>query len=308
MALIICKECGHEVSDKAKVCPNCGYPIYKNVPTDKSEDNITIISDRQKSRNMTSKLLWCLIAFVLYLTLGYIFSNLLLLREYSYLRSKDVVETSFTLYGFISFIIAMWAAKNYKRILSSFLITVCVCVLGCLMWKEYAAISIVANVIWLINCFILIWESNTLFYTQNRKFNFFKGIITLLIFFIIVWMCIFTRSSEKESDGCHRVDFIVYSEELENKAYSGDAIAQWELYVCYSRGDIGPAKNEEQALQFLVASANNGLPRSMIILGNLYKYGHLGIQQNKEEAAKWYKKASELGSEEAEFKLRELTK
>lgn len=29
MALIKCPECNHEVSDKAKTCPNCGYPILK---------------------------------------------------------------------------------------------------------------------------------------------------------------------------------------------------------------------------------------------------------------------------------------
>ena len=27
MALIKCSECGKEVSDKAKACPNCGNPI-----------------------------------------------------------------------------------------------------------------------------------------------------------------------------------------------------------------------------------------------------------------------------------------
>jgi len=27
MALVECPECGHEVSDKAKMCPNCGLPI-----------------------------------------------------------------------------------------------------------------------------------------------------------------------------------------------------------------------------------------------------------------------------------------
>ena len=31
MALITCPECGKEVSDMAKMCPNCGYPI--NDPT-----------------------------------------------------------------------------------------------------------------------------------------------------------------------------------------------------------------------------------------------------------------------------------
>lgn len=34
MALITCPECGKEVSDMAKMCPNCGYPINNN------EDNV----------------------------------------------------------------------------------------------------------------------------------------------------------------------------------------------------------------------------------------------------------------------------
>ena len=29
MALIKCTECGHEVSDKASACPNCGCPLEK---------------------------------------------------------------------------------------------------------------------------------------------------------------------------------------------------------------------------------------------------------------------------------------
>ena len=29
MAMIKCPECGHEVSDKAPTCPNCGCPIKK---------------------------------------------------------------------------------------------------------------------------------------------------------------------------------------------------------------------------------------------------------------------------------------
>ena len=31
MALIKCSECGKEISDKAKVCPNCGNPLEENV-------------------------------------------------------------------------------------------------------------------------------------------------------------------------------------------------------------------------------------------------------------------------------------
>lgn len=31
MALINCPECNHQVSDEATICPNCGYPLYKNL-------------------------------------------------------------------------------------------------------------------------------------------------------------------------------------------------------------------------------------------------------------------------------------
>lgn len=34
MALIKCNECGHEVSDKASACPNCGCPIEKTLLCD----------------------------------------------------------------------------------------------------------------------------------------------------------------------------------------------------------------------------------------------------------------------------------
>ena len=36
MSLIKCSECNHDVSDKAESCPNCGFPIRKNVSLDDS--------------------------------------------------------------------------------------------------------------------------------------------------------------------------------------------------------------------------------------------------------------------------------
>lgn len=30
MALVKCKECGHEISDSAYFCPNCGYADYED--------------------------------------------------------------------------------------------------------------------------------------------------------------------------------------------------------------------------------------------------------------------------------------
>ena len=37
MALIECPECKKEISDKAKECPHCGYPIVKKEEKKKEE-------------------------------------------------------------------------------------------------------------------------------------------------------------------------------------------------------------------------------------------------------------------------------
>lgn len=49
MALIKCSECGKEISDKAKICINCGSPIAEeknDVATDKT-NTITIVEDKK---------------------------------------------------------------------------------------------------------------------------------------------------------------------------------------------------------------------------------------------------------------------
>lgn len=46
MALIKCPECGKEVSDQADSCPNCGFPIKKQL----HKDIENILSDASLSR------------------------------------------------------------------------------------------------------------------------------------------------------------------------------------------------------------------------------------------------------------------
>ena len=41
MALIKCTECGHDVSDKASVCPNCGCPIEKEHLSEVTKTGVT---------------------------------------------------------------------------------------------------------------------------------------------------------------------------------------------------------------------------------------------------------------------------
>ena len=40
MALVICPDCGHEISEYANMCPNCGFPLQKFL----KENNFTNIS------------------------------------------------------------------------------------------------------------------------------------------------------------------------------------------------------------------------------------------------------------------------
>ena len=54
MALIKCVDCGKEVSDRAKVCPNCGCPIECSVSETHAEENVLINNvENRDSENST---------------------------------------------------------------------------------------------------------------------------------------------------------------------------------------------------------------------------------------------------------------
>ena len=49
MSLIKCSECGKEVSDKAKTCPNCGNPIDTKIYCPNcGSTNVSVISGASK--------------------------------------------------------------------------------------------------------------------------------------------------------------------------------------------------------------------------------------------------------------------
>lgn len=58
MALIKCPECGEEISDKAKLCIHCGFPIneYLTENNDKDEDDITHINCKEEILNDSNSL------------------------------------------------------------------------------------------------------------------------------------------------------------------------------------------------------------------------------------------------------------
>ena len=85
MALIKCNECGHEVSDRASVCPNCGCPI----------DNVGIIQEEiiDPEPKKRKGWIWALIVVLLCLIGGggyYAYTHLFLLKANN--DKEEIVE------------------------------------------------------------------------------------------------------------------------------------------------------------------------------------------------------------------------
>ena len=54
MALIKCPECGKEISERANVCPNCGFPIKEYLENEqKKRDDIQAENRKKKLKNVT---------------------------------------------------------------------------------------------------------------------------------------------------------------------------------------------------------------------------------------------------------------
>ena len=54
MALIKCPECGRDISDKAKACINCGYPLNEE-QTDAAPQQVNMSADKPKREPLTKK-------------------------------------------------------------------------------------------------------------------------------------------------------------------------------------------------------------------------------------------------------------
>ena len=63
MALIYCNECGSKISDVAKVCPHCGYPIQQIRNTKIDQQNRRYFKELNKNRLLVNVFVF-LIAFL----------------------------------------------------------------------------------------------------------------------------------------------------------------------------------------------------------------------------------------------------
>lgn len=69
MALINCPECGHQVSDHAKICPNCGIEIAGNVMLNTHSETTKTPQDREQKKKDGSKRKIFAVAFVIALVI-----------------------------------------------------------------------------------------------------------------------------------------------------------------------------------------------------------------------------------------------
>lgn len=121
MALIKCSECGHEISDKALSCPNCGCPVEKEEEVvEKTGVEVEVLKEKLCFREL---LVIFIISFILFILLV---SSIKFGKNYegSYsiikLFSENVVSSIvgyFTFYGliiFVGFILSVLSRKMAK--------------------------------------------------------------------------------------------------------------------------------------------------------------------------------------------------
>lgn len=91
---------------------------------------------------------------------------------------------------------------------------------------------------------------------------------------------------------------------LLEKAQSGDAEAQYQLAILYSKGE-GVVKDWKQTVYWFRKAAEQEHLSSYVELGNCYKGGH-GVQQDYNEMLNWYRKAADKNFADAQVNLRLL--
>lgn len=88
---------------------------------------------------------------------------------------------------------------------------------------------------------------------------------------------------------------------LTTKAIQRDATAQNELGLRYYTGQ-GIEQNYEEAAKWYKKAARQGFVEAQADLGFLYQMGH-GVNQDYAEAKKWHRKAAAQGNVKVQFAL-----
>ena len=86
-------------------------------------------------------------------------------------------------------------------------------------------------------------------------------------------------------------------ESYRSAAEQGDAEAQYNLGCCYANA-VKP--DYVKAAKWFTKAAKQGHIDAQLDLGNCYMQGK-GVDQNNDEAIRWYESAAEGGNDEAQF-------
>ncbi len=112
-------------------------------------------------------------------------------------------------------------------------------------------------------------------------------------------MMLFKLYSEKSSD---KADQRLALEALQKAATAGLDIAMHKLAIVYLYGELGQEKEYKRGLELLEKSAKSN-EISMDFLGDIYLHGYFQSTISREQAAFWYKKASNLHHDVSKRKL-----
>ena len=106
---------------------------------------------------------------------------------------------------------------------------------------------------------------------------------------------------KKEQAGYERADYETILHIWKPLAERGDIDAQNDLGMMYAEG-VGVPQDQEMAAQWFRRAAEQGYAVAQFNLGGMYKQGR-GMPQDDKVAAQWYKRAAEQGHSGAQFLL-----
>ena len=115
--------------------------------------------------------------------------------------------------------------------------------------------------------------------------------IRALPFLLILIACL-------AAPGCSQAETIA---EWRARAEQGDAIAQYNLGVMYTKGEGVPRDNGE-AVRWFRKAAQQGFSQAQYNLGVMYTKGE-GVPRDDGEAVTWYRRAAVQGDAKAQFNL-----
>jgi uncharacterized protein len=107
--------------------------------------------------------------------------------------------------------------------------------------------------------------------------------------------------ADRDIAGVHQTEQRGRLASLQEKAEQGDGEAQAYLGFMYYRGN-SVEQDYEQAHKWFSMAAEQGISFAQLGLGTMYSAG-LGVPQDDTEAARWYGKAAEQGNVGCQYRL-----